>query len=143
MLLQGRLLRFSVGYITSTTRQTINVLSNNRDATMTDFVVEHPSGLASYRVYDKEIMPDGHEQITSGEAIDVSGGPTQDVIMWRTFVGLGVSLDKKGSWDKCPETAEVRELANVALQTKQILIALLKSVELGLVPVEIDGIEYE
>lgn len=110
---------------------------------MTDFVVEHPSGLASYRVYDKEIRPDGREQITSGEAIDVSGGPKQDVMMWRTFVGLGVSLDKRGSWDKDSETTEVRELANVALQTKQILIALLKSAETGLVPVDIENINYE
>jgi hypothetical protein len=36
---------------------------------------------------------------------------------------LGHLLDKQGGWDQSAETADCRELANVALQTKRILIA--------------------
>ena len=41
---------------------------------MTDFVIEHPDGLANYRLYEKERLPDGRLVVVSGEAIDVGGG---------------------------------------------------------------------
>ena len=93
---------------------------------MTDFVIEHPDGLATYRLYEKERLPDGKLVVVSGEAIDVGGGFSQDVMMWRTFVQLSDSIDKNG-WENGNETSV--ELANVALQTKRILLALLKSAE--------------
>lgn len=95
---------------------------------MKDFVLEHPDGLATYRVYEKEKMPDGRLAVVSGEAIDVGGGFSQDVTMWRTFVQLSDSIDKSG-WGDGKETSVCHELASVALQTKRILLALLKSAE--------------
>lgn len=118
-----------MGYTNNFTRQSIEVKADCCDATMTDFVTDHPDGLASYRIYEKAELSNGKEGIVSGESIDVAGGFSQDVTMWRTFVQLSDSMDK-GSWaEDCSETSRCRELANVALQTKKTLIALLKSAE--------------
>jgi hypothetical protein len=56
---------------------------------------------------------------------------------------LGHLLDKRGGWDQSAETAHCRELANVALQTKGILIALLKSAENSFEEAIIDNIDYQ
>ena len=136
---QNRTLTFDVGYTNNFTRQSIEVKSDSRYATMTDFVLEHPDGLASYRVYDKRKLSNGKESIVSGEAIDVAGGFSQDVMMWRTFVHLSHQIDKSG-WEDCQETASCRELAHVALQTKQILIALLKSIDSSFQRVELEDV---
>lgn len=106
-------------------------------------MIEHPDGLASYRVYDKAPSPSGNLEVVSGESIDVTGGPTQETMMWRTFVSLSHSLDQQGGWDQSEATAECRELANVALQTKRILIALMKSWENDFEEVIIDDIDYQ
>lgn len=110
---------------------------------MRDFVIEHPDGLASYRVYEKAPSPSGNMEVVSGESIDVAGGPPQDTVMWRTFVSNSHSLDQQGGWDQSEATAECRELANVALQTKRILMALMKSWENSFQEVIIDDIDYQ
>mmetsp|Transcript_4871 Transcript_4871/g.12807 ORF Transcript_4871/g.12807 Transcript_4871/m.12807 type:complete len:108 (-) Transcript_4871:109-432(-) len=96
---------------------------------MEDFVLEHPDGLASYRVYEKGESPAGKQEIRSGEAIDVAGGPMRDTMMWRTFAQLSTIVDNNG-WDQKP-SSPCQELANVAMTTKLILLALLNSVEMG------------
>jgi hypothetical protein len=106
------------------TRQVLEVRARDRYATMTDFVIPHPDGLATYRIYDKEKNAvTGHLQVVRGEALDVPSGPPQDVMMWRRFCAIAQSVDASG-WEHNPRTAEARELANVALQTKQILLTL-------------------
>jgi hypothetical protein len=110
---------------------------------MKDFIIEHPDGLATYRLYERAPSASGDLEVTSGESIDVAGGPTQEMMMWRAFASLGHSLDKQGGWDQSAETADCRELANVALQTKRILIALSKSAENSFEEVIIDDIDYQ
>jgi hypothetical protein len=116
-----------VGYTSCNTRQSIAVTADSTIATMEDFVIEHPCGLASYRIYEKEMSSLGKLEIVSGEAIDVAGGPTQDSMMWRNFVLLSHSIDSSGWDEKNPEKTECRELANVALETKRMILALVKS----------------
>ena len=82
-------------------------------------------------------------EIVKGEAIDVYGGPTEETMMWRRFAELSQSLDDQGGWDHSDKTAECRELANVSLQLKRILIALGKSVDNSFEEVIIDDIDYE
>jgi hypothetical protein len=132
-----------VGYTNTATRQSIEVKADSRYAAMTDFVIEHPCGLASYRIYEKERLSNGKLQVVSGEAFDLAGGPTQNVMMFRTFVEMSHSLDKKGGWDHSVDTAECRELANVAIQTKQILNALLKSSESSLEEIFLEDVDYQ
>ena len=110
---------------------------------MRDFIIEHPDRLATYRVYDKAPMLNGALGIVSGEAIDVAGGPPEEMMMWRRFAELSLSIDEQGGWDRTVNTAECRELANVALQTKRILIALMKSLENSFEEVIIDDIDYQ
>jgi hypothetical protein len=97
---------------------------------MNDFVIEHPDGLATYRVYDKIAVEDGNFNVTSGDSIDAQMGIGQERSMWRNFVRLSDELDKEGGWtDDSAATAECRELTNVSIQTKKILIALMESFE--------------
>ena len=131
-----------MSYTNRATRHSIEVRAESRYAAMTDFVIQHPDGLASYRVYEKQPSSDGKLHVVSGEAIDVAGGPTQDNMMWKTFVTLSHSLDKQGGWDDSPETAGCRELTNVALQTKRILNALLESSEQSFKEVFLEEADY-
>lgn len=110
---------------------------------MNDFVIEHPDGLATYRVYERVPNVFDAFEVTRGEAIDLAGGPPQNTMMWRTFVKLCASLDQQGGWDQSDVTRECRVLANVALQTKRILIALMKSAENSFEEVIIDDIDYQ
>jgi len=139
----GRILHADVGYTHRDTRQSIKLDASTRLATMNDFVIEHPDGLATYRVYEKAPNISDHVEVTKGEAIDLAGGPPQNTMMWRTFVQLCHALDQQGGWDHTDATKECRVLANVALQTKRILIALMKSVENNFAEVVIDDIDYE
>lgn len=142
----GRQLKFYVAYIPSATRQSIELKATTRYATMNDFVIEHPDGLATYRVYDRVAAPDGNIHVSSGDSIDVAMGMGQERVMWRSFVNLGHKLDERGGWDDSEATAECRELTNVALQTKKILIALMESLEKGgdgvEVPISTDDCEH-
>lgn len=126
---QDRELNFHVAYIQSATRQSIEVKATSRYASMNDFVIEHPDGLATYRVYDKSAAPDGKYHVSSGDSIDVAMGMGQERVLWRTFVRLGRAVDVQGGWDDSEAIAECIELTNVSLQTKKILIALMESVE--------------
>ena len=142
----NRQLKFYVAYIPTATRQSIELKATTRYATMNDFVIEHPDGLATYRVYDRVAAPDGNIHVSSGDSIDVAMGMGQERVMWRSFVKLSCQLDEHGGWDDSEATAQCRELTNVALQTKKILIALMESFEKGgageEVPISIDDIEH-
>jgi hypothetical protein len=96
---------------------------------MNDFVIEHPDGLATYRVYDRIASTDRGKNVVSGDSIDVAMGMGQQRVLWRNFVRLSHELDKQGGWDESEATAECRELTNVSIQTKKILIALMESFE--------------
>ncbi|KAG7364384.1 oxidoreductase family, NAD-binding Rossmann fold domain containing protein [Nitzschia inconspicua] len=126
---KGRQLKFYVAYIHSATRQSIELKATSRYATMNDFVIEHPDGLATYRVYDRIAAADGKFNVTSGDSIDVAMGMGQERVLWRNFVRLSNELDKQGGWDDSEATSECRELTNVSIQTKKILIALMESFE--------------
>eukprot|EP00980_Cylindrotheca_fusiformis_P024383 scaffold11809_cov128-Cylindrotheca_fusiformis.AAC.22 len=140
---KGRELEFDVGYTSHASRQSIDLLAENKTAQMKDFIIEHPDRLATYRVYDKAPSSSGTMEIVRGEAIDVAGGPPEQFMMWRRFAELATSLDKQGGWDHTEQTAECRELANVALQTKRILIALAMSIDNSFEEVIIDDIDYQ
>jgi len=108
----GRTLHADVGYTHSNTRQSIKLDASTRLATMNDFVIDHPDGLATYRVYEKAPSIGGHVELTKGEAIDLAGGPPKNTMMWRKFVQLCHSLDQQGGWDQSDATKECRILAN-------------------------------
>jgi hypothetical protein len=108
----------------SATRQVLTVKASNKYATMTDFVIPHPDGLATYRVYDKERNDKtGQLEVTQGECLDVPTGPSINVAMWRKFHELCKTIDDHG-WTDGPETEEALRLTESSLQTKCILIAL-------------------
>lgn len=109
---------------------------------MNDFVIEHPDGLGTYRLYEKAPSPGHRYNVTIGEAIDLAGGPTQTTMMWRTFANLCRRLDHNGGWGDSETVEECRVLVNVALQTKQILVSMMKSIENSLEEVKIDHIDY-
>ena len=93
---EGRQLKFDVAYTHSATRQSIDLEGETKTATMKDFIIEHPDRLATYRVYDKAPSLNGKLEIVSGEAIDVAGGPPEQMMMWRRFAELCHSLDEQG-----------------------------------------------
>jgi len=137
---KDRQLNFYVAYIHSATRQSIELKATARYATMNDFVIEHPDGLATYRVYDRIASDDGKNNVTSGDSIDVAMGMGQERVLWRNFVRLSHELDTQGGWNDSEATAECRELTNVSIQTKKILIALMESYEKGGSEIPIDGL---
>jgi len=126
---KDRTLNFYVAYIQSATRQAIELKATSRYATMNDFVIEHPDGLATYRVYDRKAHKDGRIHALECDSIDVGMGMGQERVLWRTFVRLGYQLDNNGGWDDSKAIAECKELTDVALQMKKILIALMESLE--------------
>ena len=96
---------------------------------MNDFVIEHPDGLATYRVYDREPRCKGETHALHCDSIDVAMGIGQERVLWRSFVGLGQQIDSNKGWDDNDAIAESKELTDVALQMKKILIALMESLE--------------
>ena len=68
--------------------------------------------------------------------MDIQGGPTHDVVMWRKFAELSRAVDEAG-WDDSPLTEQVRELATITLHTKTVLNALIESFEGGFVEVQL------
>jgi len=121
---QNRVLTFHVAYTLAPTRQVLDVRAHDRYASINDFVIPHPDGLSTYRIYDKEYNPvTGQLEVVRGEAIDVPSGPPQDVMMWRRFCEYSRSVEK-GGWTSNPMADTARELTNVAIQTKRILITL-------------------
>ena len=138
---QDRKLNFSVAYIQSATRQRIELRATSRYATMNDFVIEHPDGLATYRVYDKKARCQGNMNAFHSDSIDVAMGMGQQRGLWRSFVRLGQQIDKNEGWEENELIAECKELTDVALQMKKILIALMESLENGGAEVAVEGIE--
>mmetsp|Transcript_20756 Transcript_20756/g.48852 ORF Transcript_20756/g.48852 Transcript_20756/m.48852 type:complete len:448 (+) Transcript_20756:284-1627(+) len=124
-----RQLNFNVAYIQTATRQSIELKSTSRYATMNDFVIEHPDGLATYRVYDRKAHVDGCRQALDCDSFDIGMGLGQEKVLWRTFVRLGHQLDINGGWNDNEAIAECKELTSVALQMKKILLALMESLE--------------
>jgi len=129
VMLPDRQLNFYVAYIQSATRQAIELKATSRYATMNDFVIEHPDGLATYRVYDRKAHKDGNLHALDCDSIDAGMGMGQERVLWRTFVRLGHQLDNNGGWDDSKAIAECKELTDVALQMKKTLIALMESFE--------------
>ncbi|GAX28533.1 hypothetical protein FisN_12Hh100 [Fistulifera solaris] len=115
-----------LAYSHTPTRQIMEVRSKNRYATLNDFVIPHPDGLANYRVYDRTPQSGKDFDMMRGEAIDVPGGPSAAVMMWRRFRTLCQSIQEHG-WTDCPATHLAREITSVSLQTKLILKALKES----------------
>jgi predicted dehydrogenase len=138
----GRVSTFRVAYSdVAPTRQVIQVQAHDRHATMTDFVIPHPDGLATYRIYKKAMNPmTGELDVEHGEAVDVPSGLTQDVMMWRSFRELSRSVDRDG-WDA--KEGQVLELTKIALQTKRIMNALVESIDRGYeeIPIEMEDCE--
>jgi hypothetical protein len=135
----GVVLKCNVVYSEAATRQVLTVRSGtNKFATMTDFLIPHRDGLATYRVYDKELnkLTGLVDVIQGGECIDVPTGPPQDVSLWREFHQLCSSVERFG-WTDAEETREARILTESALQTKRILMALDESFQNNGAPVDI------
>jgi len=134
-----RVLNCHVEYTAAHTRQVLEVQAHDRYATMTDFVVPHPDGLATYRIYDKELVDEksGRLEVVKGEALDIMSGPPQDVMMWRSFAEVCRTVETEGY-----DNPNVRELANIVIQTKRVLMALEQSLheQFVEVPVTIEEI---
>ena len=87
------------------------------------FLIPHPDGLATYRVYDKELDPVTKQlEVIRGECMDVPTGSPQDVSLWREFHRLCSSVDKAGGWNA--STCDAQRLTESSLQTKSVLKAL-------------------
>lgn len=90
---------------------------------MTDYVIPHPDGLATYRVYDKQLDEmTGKWEVVQGECLDVPTGSPPNVSLWREFHRLCKSVDDSGGWNK--STIDAQRLTESSLQTKTVLRAL-------------------
>jgi predicted dehydrogenase len=136
----NRVLTFHVAYTSIATRQILEVHAPTRYATMTDFVLPHRDGLATYRVYHKDVVPlSGKLEVVKAESLDVMSGPPQDVMMWRDFSILCDAVERYGY--SSPQAAGSRELASVANCTKRVLLALEESIATGReVPVAVEEV---
>jgi hypothetical protein len=117
-------LKCYVMYSDAPTRQVLTVKSDmNRYATMTDFVLPHKDGLATYRVYDKVFNEYTQKyDIVRGECLDVPTGPPQNVAMWRNFHQLCQTVDTYG-WTPSATTTtnqvdESKEMNHITDNTK-------------------------
>ena len=112
------ILKCYVVYSDAPTRQVLTVKSDmNRYATMTDFVLPHKDGLATYRVYDKVYNEYTHKyDIIRGECLDVPTGPPQNVAMWRNFHQLCHTVDTYG-WKPNTTDEEIREMHHGNMNT--------------------------
>ena len=125
----GEILSCNVAYSFIATRQVLTVQARDRYANMTDFVIPHPDGLATYRIYDKEVNPvTGKLEVVKGEALDVLSGPPVEVMMWRRFADLSREVEQEGY--SSPRTAGALEMAKLTIQTKRVLLALEESLVL-------------
>lgn len=135
----GAVLHCQVVYSDAPTRQVLTVRSDlNRFATMTDFVIAHPDGLATYRVYNKERnnLTGKMDMVQGGECIDVPTGAPQNVTLWREFHSLCCAIETHGWIDDDTnnnnenkdvdkkDSRMARILTEASLQTKRILAAL-------------------
>jgi predicted dehydrogenase len=138
----NRVLTFHVAYSSIPTRQILEVHAPKRYATMTDFVFAHRDGLATYRVYDKDVEPlSGKLEVVKAESLDVMSGPPQDVMMWKDFSFLCDAVERGGY--ASPDSAAARELANVAYYTKRVLLALEESIiQKQEVPVTVEDLMF-
>ena len=97
---------------------------------MTDYVIPHPDGLATYRVYDKQLDEStGTWEVVQGECLDVPTGSPLNVSLWREFHRLCKSVDASGGWNS--STVDVLRLTESSLQTKTVLKALDQSFSAG------------
>lgn len=133
----GVMLTCYVVYSDAPTRQVLTVRSEtNKYATMTDFVIPHPDGLATYRVYDKEINEyNGKLEIVQGECLDVPTGPPQNVALWRAFHEQSSCVERFGLSESA-ETQEARIMTESSLQTKRVLMALDESIQKNGAPID-------
>ena len=93
---------------------------------MTDFVIAHPDGLATYRVYDKHLDEVTKKwEVVQGECLDVPTGSPQNVSLWREFHRMCDSVDKGDGWST--STVDAQRYTESSLQTKSVLKALDKS----------------
>jgi len=69
--------------------------------------------------------------------LNFQGGPSHDVVMWRSFAELCRSVDDTGWQDDSLLTEAVREAIEITIQTKTILNALMTSFEEGFVEVQL------
>jgi len=67
-------------------------------------------------------------------------GMGQERGLWRSFVRLGEQIDRNKGWNDNEIIAECKELTDVALQMKKILIALMESLGNGGTEVAVEGI---
>eukprot|EP00544_Gedaniella_sp_CCMP2646_P012329 CAMPEP_0202500644 /NCGR_PEP_ID=MMETSP1361-20130828/33750_1 /ASSEMBLY_ACC=CAM_ASM_000849 /TAXON_ID=210615 /ORGANISM="Staurosira complex sp., Strain CCMP2646" /LENGTH=442 /DNA_ID=CAMNT_0049133157 /DNA_START=46 /DNA_END=1371 /DNA_ORIENTATION=- len=133
---------------TISVRQHVEVEAATRSASMINFVFPHHS-LASYLLYEKT-----GKIITRGYSIDLAGGPPQDVMLWRSFAALSLATEvadaERGlgkehvqcNMDECA-VRESKELAQIEMQSFNIVLALMESLEQGCKEVALEPIEFE
>jgi hypothetical protein len=78
----------SVNYIHIAIRQSIELKATSLFATMNYFVIEHPDGLATCRLYDRIASTDRKVNVVSGDSIYVAMGMGQEGLLWRDVVRL-------------------------------------------------------
>lgn len=121
----GRLLQLQVSYSAVRTHQRLQVHAATKYAVLGHFCLPAEHGLHSFRVYDCNYVTDKQTgklqaDVTAGEALDVSGGLPQHVMMWRGFAGLCQAVQDKG-WESATQATF---LTHAAVALKATLKAL-------------------
>jgi hypothetical protein len=108
---------------------------------MGDFVFSNHS-LACYRVYEKSIV-----DLAVGEAIDVEGGPRQEVQVWRRFAQLSTNAYHE---DELEHPFMVNQglfrrydFIYAAVQSQNIVSALTESMQSGLRAIVLDALNIK
>ena len=112
----NRILTFTVQFSAAPTRQVLTVRAAERYATISEFVIPHPDGLSTCRLYDAThtVMPSiglPEVDVVCGEAVDMPSGPPRGVIMWKRFSELCRSIEQEG-WEINPDNGPSIDYTN-------------------------------
>ena len=103
---------------------------------MVDFVIP-TLGVPTYEIHNMSLNDIELHATESNELIECECGPSQETLMWRKFEELSKKIDHKdkqsGSWN-CPNAEYLSEMS---LQTQTIVDAVVKSIQLGCVEVNL------
>jgi hypothetical protein len=112
---------------------------------MGDFVFSSHS-FACYRVYEKSIV-DGKPFLAVGEAIDVEGGPLQEVQVWRRFAQLSTNAYHEDELEPpfMVDQGLFRryDFIYAAVQSQNIVSALTKSMKSGGQTIILDDLDVK
>ena len=131
----NRILNFHCSFLYGL-RQKLETRGSKSTASMIDFVIP-TVGVPTYEIHNMGFNEMEIQSVESNELVECECGPRQETLMWRNFECASRKIDEGngecGEW-KCDDA---EYLSNMSFQTQIIVDAIVKSIQLGCVEVNL------